>query len=206
MQAEVQVRLTALSAKTEDDITNTWHFLGVTDPMPTGTSDAIRDALSTFYNSLATSILGDWDADHIIMKMYRLSDAKPRAPYRTYDVNLANSFATASNTWPRQATLCLSYAAAGISGVPQARRRGRVYLPPMNSGAYALAYGASTTVDAVAAAGNTLRGSSDLATDWKWVVRSSLAGDAPVTKVWCDNSIDIVRRRKRDATYRKTLP
>lgn len=207
MRAEVQVRFVAMSAKTEDDATNTWHFTGVTDPMPTGTSDLIRDALKTFYSSLATSILNDWDSSHVIMKFYRLEDARPRAPYRQYDVALTAAFSGSASPWPRQASPVLSYAAAGISGVPMARRRGRVYLPTFNSGSHSGAYLASAAADSIATAANVLKSTSDIATDWKWVVRSKVSGsDATVAKVWCDNSIDIVRRRKRDATYRKTLP
>lgn len=201
------MRFPAVSAKTEDDIMNTWHFTGVTDPMPSGTSALIRDALKTFYSSLAPSIIADWDSVHVAMKFYRLEDTKPRSPFVSYDVNLTAGFSGTGGTWPRQACMVASYAATGLSGTPQARRRGRVYLPPFNAGAYSGAAAASTTADSVAAALSTLKGTSDVATDWKWVVRSKVAGvDATVAKVWCDNSIDIVRRRKRDSTYRKTLP
>lgn len=206
VEVDVQVRLIAVSAKTEDDVVNTWHFQGVTSPMPTGTSDLIRDALKTFYSSAAPGIPNDWDSSHVSMKFYDLADPKPRAPFRVYDVALTASFASTSKNTPRQVATVMSSAATPVSGVPMARKRGRIYLPCLTDSNYVTGLIPSATVDAFAGYLNTLRSTSSIATDWKWVVRSSLAGSSPVVQVWVDNSPDVIRRRKRDSTYRKTLP
>jgi hypothetical protein len=104
--------------------------------------------------------------------------------------------------------MVMSYAAAQLSGTPMGRRRGRVYLPTFNIGTLAAnGVWASSAVDSIATAANALLTASTSATDWDWVVHSSVLGSSSVvTHVWADNAPDIQRRRGVKPNYRKNLP
>lgn len=203
---QLQVRMLATSNKTEDDLTNTWHFQVMTLPPPAATLAAIRDAVKAFYNTTNAYCVGDWGLT-FTYKFYDLSDPMPRAPITTYSV-VQTGFGSTTSSIPRQNALVLSYKASQISGQDMKRRRGRLYLPPpintsmLNDGRIA-----ATVVDGISGAANTLLTASTAAADWEWVVYSHVAAtSAPVVSVWCDNKCDTQRRRGQDASYRKVLP
>src|SRR5688572_19075331 len=125
-----QVSIPALTTVTEDSATNSWHFT------TTGTDEAILDVitsgLATFYETL-DGIKSDnyaWNLARI--KYYNLEDATPRVPL--LDDSLGLTTATSSSPLPPELAVCLSYHGAYVSGASQARRRGRVYLGPLNTG------------------------------------------------------------------------
>lgn len=201
-----QVRFSATSNKTEDDIMNTWHFQVETLPPATATLTAIRDELDTFYSAFSGSIPNDWSSV-CTMKMYDLADPKPRAPITTYPVTLS-AFSSANNLIPREMCPVLSFKGSTLSGVPMARRRGRLYLPPLNAGAYdGTGRFLNSTLGTLKDAANALLTASDAASDWTWVVYSPTTGNStPVVEGWVDNAPDVQRRRGVDASNRNIFP
>jgi len=201
-----QVRFQAVSGKTEDDLTNTWHFDVVTTPPAAGTLTAISDALKAFYDNCAGSIVADW-SQTVTLKYYNLADPMPRTPITTHTRVLA-SFASAVNSMPREVSPCVSFKAIPVSGVPAGRRRGRIYLPCFGTAAYDnTGMIATSIVTAVRNAANGLLTASTGASDWDWVIYSQKnAATSVVSSGWVDNAPDIQRRRGRDATSRNIFP
>jgi len=112
----------------ENAMTNTWYAQSLTaTPLTIATS--FRVALETFYTSIDQSLYPITMSTTMTMKFYDMADAEPRVPILTSSVTLTPS---ASNAFPNEVALCLSFAGEAVSGVPQARRRGRVYLGPLN--------------------------------------------------------------------------
>lgn len=129
------------------------------------------------------------------IKIYSMADPEPRAPI--YDGTFAFSTAPSGNPTAPELALCCSFQAARVSGEPQARRRGRVYVGPHDSGAFASDGRPSTDViTAVAAFGQDLLDGFGLMTSGAWVVYSPTdASSAAVTNGWVDDAWDIQRRR-----------
>jgi hypothetical protein len=94
-----------------------------------------------------------------------------------------------------------------VSGQPQARKRGRIYLGPfdttqLNADGRILP-ACQTTIRNAAQA---LLTASDVALDWSWAVYSPTnASGVIVDNGWVDNEWDTQRRRGRAATTRSTF-
>jgi hypothetical protein len=199
---DVQVSLRPVNNLPEDWITNVWHF----DDGP-GTSTewiAIADQLEDFYlvlRDFLPSVIagtGHW------IRMYRVSDPKPRAPIAEFPLTIP---APSGSPLPLEIAAVLSYEAAQISGIPQARRRGRVYLGPFNGGVIGTD-GRFTTgfLNTMVAAALALLEDSQASVTWKWSTHSRVLGTgAEVNNGWMDNEPDTQRRRGRDATARVTF-
>lgn len=199
----------------EDVCVNTWHF-SITNPSQVD-FDEIADALRDFYtggaagnsvqNLLSDLIVGN----QCELTMYALADPVPRVPVASYSNTLAIPAAT---SLPREVALCLSYQALAISGIPQARRRGRIFLGPLNATAGEEANGdfrpTAQARGIVADAATRLQSASDLAGNWSWVVFSDVLGitQSPqfVEDGWVDDSFDTQRRRGRATTTRTIWP
>jgi hypothetical protein len=209
MPSEVmlQVRFVAVSAKTEDDLTNTWHFRLTADPPDATNMALIRDNLGSFYNTLAPNFVNDW-SQTLIMKFYNMADPKPRAPVTSYSYVMTNALATTGKNMPRQNTPVISFQAPALSGTTQKRRRGRIYLPCYSYQSMGTdGRLANSTADAGATTANAFLTQSTAAPGYDWVVYSHVAGtSAIVSQVWMDNKVDTQRRRGQDSTYRKVLP
>lgn len=201
-----QVRFTALTNKTEDDITNTWHFVVETVPPPAATLTAIGSALGTFYGSIQPQSVADW-AQGFTVKYYNVDDPKPRAPIYTSSLGGA-AWGTAGKAVPRELAPCLSFKGATTSGVPMSRRRGRIYLPtPTNGNLDNNGRLIGSYLTTVKNAANTLLTASDANSDWTWVIYSPTSNAAvPVIGGWVDDAPDIQRRRGIDASTRVVFP
>jgi len=194
------VTFPAASADSEDIVVNTWHFdLASTDEG--GTTDATT-ALDAFYTSFITSLSAShtWASGRI--KWYDLTDPEPRAPI--HDTGFAISGTASANQLPRECSICVSFQGDQVSGVSQARRRGRIYLGPWGTGANNTSgMVASSLVTTLATACGTLLSASEADADYQWVVYSRTTGLAvPVTNGWVDDAWDTQRRRGVDATTR----
>jgi len=197
------VRFPAASLDTEDDVTNTWHFDLTT--FEEGDITPVETALDTFYTSFITSLAAShtWSSGRI--KWYNLADTEPRAPVK--DTAFVISGTASANQLPRELAICLSFQGSQISGIRQARRRGRVYLGPFGTGANGtdgmIATSLTTTISTAA---GVLLGASAAASNWAWIVYSPTMGEgAPVDNGWVDNAWDVQRRRGVDASVRTTF-
>lgn len=143
-------------------------------------------------------------SDHSI-KCYNRADVKPRAPVLTRTWSFLG--APTGTPLPSEVCLCCSFQAAPLSGTPQSRRRGRVYVGPLKEVALGTDGRPSAgLITGLVSSAAGLLAASDAATQWLWVVHSSfVAIDVPVTNGWVDNEFDTQRRRGRVATSRTTF-
>lgn len=200
----------------EDRYVNTFHFLD----LPLGGDDyaALAAAIKSFYydaNNPDGSIRS-YMANHAVgdgsqIKVFDLDDPEPRVPVydETYDPVPANS---ASDALPGEVACCLSFTAPPAPGVPMARRRGRIYIGPLNMDA----------IDAVAAVDkarpdNVFRtvctaafrrlADDSFAAGFALVQYSPTAGVASApSSCWMDDAFDTQRRRGVAPTTRTTNP
>lgn len=209
------VTLPWTSGLAEDVTVNTFHFLTTSSPATATELDQIDTSLQAVWNFSSgvandelRGYIGDLVsrvADACTIDHYDLDDPEPRVPIRTTTWTLGA--ADSASTAPPEVALCLSFQANPSSGIPQARRRGRVYLGPWNTNVLS-STGRPTSglQNAVAAAGNFLHDTLQGAVPVRWCVYSRV-GDAmaEVTNGWCDNEWDTQRSRGRKATSRVTF-
>lgn len=179
---------------------NVWHA-NCADP-ETGAPN-FQGALNDFYVAIDGLLAGNIISDVPEFTAYRLDDPEPRAPiYTAPGVGLSYG----SGVLPPEITMCLSFQGVRTSGVPQARRRGRVYLPTMTAAVIAGdGYHFDTAdVTTVANAAAALKADSDGDSTYTWVIWSPTDSDfVEVDNGWVDNAIDIQRRRGHPATVRQ---
>lgn len=196
------VTLATTNGINEDSPQNTFHFVSGDDPGP---FVAIDTALRDFYNSWRGDLSSTIAVNGHRMRFYDLADPEPRAP--VYDVNWNLSGSVGSNTLPQEVSICLSFQGDRISGVSQARRRGRLYLGPLRSAVVDTSTGRPTSsfLEVIQLAGNGLLADSNAAAEWSWVIRSQRDNaNVPVTNGWVDNAFDTQRRRGLTPTSRLT--
>jgi hypothetical protein len=139
------------------------------------------------------------------VRWYDLSTPPPRVPII---VPLGSTFNVAAVGIPTEVAAVVSFQGLPVAGVPQARRRGRIYLGALSSG-FILNNTATTfpvllpaAITAINLAAKALRDSVAL-TQLRWAVWSSVDQVATiVNNGWCDNTPDTQRRRGVDATAR----
>lgn len=211
--ARVQVALERDSLLPADRVVNTLHYEGLGDFF----TDADAVTLAEFVRDRFIAIMVNFGAilnGAGTVSVYDLGDPKPRAPKAEVAFSGA---AVGADSLPGEVAVCLSFQAANISGVPQARRRGRLYLGPLNEtmlGAPANGEVRPTAgiMTAIADWGLTLTpaGGVGLA-EFRHAVyspRSQAAGatlesaTALVTRYWVDDAFDIQRRRGAAPTSR----
>jgi hypothetical protein len=144
-------------------------------------------------------------SSNLILTSYNNLDPEPRPPVleNTYNVTPVGTAGL-----PPEVSLCLSFQGDRMAGVPQARRRGRIYFPFLTSNSNGTdGRPTSTIVDALRDAGDALLTASSSATDWTWVVYSAVEpGYTVITNGWVDNEWDTQRRRGRPPTSREVYP
>lgn len=195
-----------LSGMSEDVYVNNFTFLA--DDNKVTAADDIAGALQDFYETPGPAYpVGAYFhpcvSNDATIKVYKLTDPKPREPL----VRGYTSTATRSNGQgiPEEAAITLSFSAAAPH---TARRRGRVYLGPLNVGvveedavSHASYVRAATRAD-IAAAAVRLANKPDAG----WLIHSLMAGGtfAAVETGWIDDAFDTQRRRGQDARSRFT--
>lgn len=199
---KVQARIPMDSGLPNDAVVNTWHF--VCEIGGSALTDAIT-ALDDFYGDVASMLSYNCSFAGATYTAYDMSDPEPRAPVAIVE---ATDYTTGSTGAVPELALCLSFQGNRISGTPQARRRGRIYLGPLaditNTSTSPVV--ATAKVNQLKDAGAALLLASNTATDWAWVVYSVADNDTvTVGSGWVDNAFDIQRRRGLEATYRVTF-
>lgn len=197
-----QVILTTTDNVAENYITNLWHF-SANGPGDLGN---ITTQLVAFYNTCRPHLSPLLNQNGHRIKYYDMADPKPRNPVAEVTWNLGA--ALTGTTMPPEVSLCLSYQAARISGEAQARRRGRVYIGPLNINSIAPSGRPTSTVLAAwDTAGTALLAASVAASVWKWKQASTVSlGFADVANGWVDDEFDTQRRRGRKSTSRLVFP
>lgn len=183
---------------------NNWHFDCDND------STAITAALvavGQFYQDVASIFSKHVDLSSSRFKAYNWSLPEPRPPLLDIPMGIAGP--TGFGTLPHELACCLSFQGARVAGQVQARRRGRVYLGPLDDQLKTSEGNVSTfETDKIRDAAATFLVKSVEASTWQWVVHSTrnLANpDTPVTNGWVDDAFDVQRRRGTDPTMRHTF-
>lgn len=195
-----QVVLQAASGIPADNCTNSWNFYTPVALDPDDI-DNIRDIIKDFYTK-------DWSgsgkvadffskelSDTALIKYYNMGDPKPRVPIRTDTFTLGRP--PSGNALPSECALVFSFQAERESGQNQARRRNRIYLGPLNTGA-ADSNGrpSSSFMALLAVAGSETLQASNASITWQWRVYSPTTGNTHlVDNGWIDNAFDTQRRR-----------
>lgn len=193
----------------EDRFINTWHFSNGTEY---GAHVAIiQEALGDFYQDIPSGALipvgkyiSPYASRNTTIKCYDLDDPEPRVPT---DIVMVLPSVTVASGLPEEVAVCLSF-----HGDPPitARKRGRIYIGPLNTDAYddgdtstpaRVKVGLSQTLQAAGAnlVANTGAG---------WAIRSVASGGTfvPVTGGFVDNALDTQRRRGPDPSSRLIFP
>lgn len=199
-----QVIIPADTGIGRDAIVNTWGFFSMN--AAAAVLDDIDGPLKAFYDGWANyrAGLAAWSASRL--KLYDLSQPIPRAPVA--DVALPLSGTEAATNLPGEVALCLSFQAARVSGLPQARRRGRIYLGPFASVANVSSTGRpdSTMRTAILASAETFRSAmGGTATGWHVISQPKPTmpiTSSPVIGGWMDDAWDTQRRRGVQALTR----
>lgn len=199
-----------------DVVVNDWHFSWtIGNPVDSNYED-LRDDLIDFYNAvysggLAGDVMAPWcrpaDAS---LKIYNINDPTPRAPRWEGPAALADNRVSSSGI-PLETALCCSFQGDPLSGVNQARRRGRIFLGGLGAATDTgdtthfpkpdptLQVNINIAAEALAVA--------TAAHQWLWVVYSRMNGTgAAVTNGWVDNAWDTQRRRGNEPTARAVWP
>lgn len=135
-----QVILRHLSGLARDNAVNTFHFNGPTDE-PTLVD--LRDSIGRFYyepldiGAGVMNSVGKFLANHlggVMVKLYDVTD-EPAGPPILVSGEWGLPARAAADDLPSEVAMCLSFEGTPAAGLDQSRRRGRVYIGPLNQGA-----------------------------------------------------------------------
>lgn len=163
--------------------------------------DAPTDAICRF---LSPAI--DRNPNIARIEAYRLSDSPPRVPVATrlWQLGVQKS----GDPLPAEVALCASFQAPAVSGFPQARRRGRIFLGPFVDAANDDVVSVGRSVPSSDLIETVANASERLAAYWtvggpNWAVWSRRDDTMyEVTNGWVDNDWDTQRRREPSPTGR----
>lgn len=187
----------------ENYISNSWCF----EDFGPGTDDAATVAmLKDFYDDIAASMWSNVIAQNgHNVKLSLLPGFPPNYPYFEGTFNLAA--APSGSPLPSEVAVCLSFQGARSAGLPQARRRGRLYLGPWGTSANTTGRPTGSLMSSIGVAAATLKSTAaSIAASGGWAVWSPTDSAAVlVDDGWIDNAFDTQRRRGLIYTARTTF-
>lgn len=166
-------------------------------------ADLWRDAVNTFYDDVSGALFPSTIAQNgHIVKMYAAGGPTPNYPY--YESTFDLSSAPSGGTLPSEVALCLSFQGVRTAGNPQARRRGRIYLGPLDTGVNSSGRPSTTDITTILDAAEAFYDDVALITTaGVWAVWSPTDGQAvPLTEAWVDDAFDTQRSRGLGRTTR----
>lgn len=190
----------------EDVATNSLYFLSPEGQTVGDTIVAANARLNSFYTAVG-SYYSNVITNVVSIKYYNMADPSPRLPVGTFAVPITPT--AAAQNLPEEVAVVASFSAAPVSGANMARRRGRIYLGPLNFSAITSSTGDSLVqvnppyrtaiANACTAMANTTTNIAD------WVIYSQ-ADNAPyfVASGWIDVQPDVQRRRGHKLSGRTT--
>lgn len=218
-----QVVLDRAGGLPEDVIVNTFHFEDdsgfATDGGISVNGPGLLTRLDAFYDALAPAVLSSVLLGTGTIKLYDMADTSAPGAPRIPRLEGPITFTRPTNPGlPSECAVVLSMEAAREAGTNPRRRRGRIYLGPLNGGIIQVNPSGSDwtivparTVTIVNAAKTMARGGSGA---FRLAVFSptEAAGNDTLDSAWndveflsCDNAIDIQRKRGAEATTRTRL-
>lgn len=200
---KVMVQLAIASGIPEDRPVNTLHFDCAV--AATGATAILAD-LPGWFSECAPIYANTVSQNGHRVKMYDMADPTPRAPIVDTTFNLTSGPSGAP--LPSEVAICLSFQGVRLSGQSQARRRGRIYIGPLDTSTVdADGRPGGVAIGAVADMGDLILADSVASGDYAWAVYS-VTDDSLVQVLngWVDNAFDIQRRRGLAPTSRTTFP
>lgn len=209
-----------ISGLSEDRMVNTFHFEGDSTIAIVGNAfDMVEDFYTTDPTGLGISVsdrLSSGLAGTWTLRAYNLEDAPPRVPV---DERAGTAFTPGTGRLPSEVSVVLSFQAVPQSGIPQARRRNRIYVGPLSETGVLGSNGRPSAgiIDVLAGAARDMKQASDASINMNWVVYSpTIAGPestgnpppnvagafALVNNGWVDDAFDTQRRRGLAPTAR----
>lgn len=198
----------ASSNISRDNVSNTFHFRysGVLAPPPD--IENVLDMVEDLYCTPAQPSshgLGWWLNSTINRQarliVYNLEDPTPRAPIAERAITLPGP--GGGNKLPAEVALTCSFQGDRVSGTNQARRRGRIFLGPLNVSGADMTIPSEAMMTSVKDQFKGLLDASESALLWEWVVHSPTSDSFTfVRSGWIDNAWDTQRRRGPRATAR----
>lgn len=213
---KVQVNLDRDSLLPADVVVNTLYFKSTTvASVDAEEAEAVAADVQTAYTGLdgywASTLAGTG-----VISVYDMADPEPRVPVFEAPLTITPS----STALPAEVALCLSFQANPESGLPQARRRGRIYLGPLVTAISAVPSGSADSRPNSATRDDWIAFGQDIAVIasstpvvWRHSVFSARSVGGPVTiegatvfvdQYWVDDSFDTQRRRGARPTTRTT--
>lgn len=200
---QVQVELASQSNIAADSVVNTF---AVSAASGASVFADITTNVDAFYASLgsylAPTLLNTTDAHKV--RVYHLSEPEPRPPV------YIGSFTQAGTpvALPAEVAVCSSFSAAAPAGTLPARRRGRIYVGPLNddTGSVVGSYLRPSPTFRALLAASTKALVEGLADDgWIFSVWSRRDNTLfPVVRGWVNDEYDTQRRRGPEVTTRDT--
>lgn len=175
----------------QDDAINTFWF----DSSSNTDGDNIKDMIKDFYDDLGTILSEDTFTGGLRVQITDIGDPIPRVPW--YD-EFTNFITTTGAALPREVALAMSYTAAPVSGVPPARRRGRIFLGGLSIATHDPNAGRPTDAarTTIGAAASQLRAASVASLTHTWGIYSRVdLAIRPIVGGAVDNAWDTQRRR-----------
>lgn len=197
-----QVILKTVDNVAENYVTNSWAFKGEDTEEST---TAITTALKNFYSNIVSYLSPSIAQNGHAVKYYTLPGTKPNYPFDEDSFNLAS--APAGTALPSEIAVCLSFQGTRAAGFPQARRRGRIYIGPLDQTAATGDRPSSGLLTAMAVQATNFSTEIDAITgDVQWAVWSPSDGQSvAIDNGWVDNAFDVQRRRGVAYTSRTTF-
>lgn len=173
-----------------DAMVNTFHFNS------TGKVDGqnISDMIHDFYNACVDTITFRLYRRDYRLQIYDLSDPEPRVAW--FDEERVSDSSNEA-ALPRECSMVITLGTAPISGVPPARRRGRLYIGGLAASAVAIEGRPTDTArERLCEAGAGMVAASQASVNHTWVVYSRTNEEGyPILGGGVDNSFDTQRRR-----------
>lgn len=207
-----QTRIPYFTNLPEDVVTNTFHFYSDDVTPYEDACSYLSGRIQTFYEVCYGGTYGaPWVSwDDVVVNWYNMSLPAPRPPF-IVPIPIAG-VTVADNVCPPEVSVVLSFQGVPLSGTPQARRRGRIYLGAL--GTSWVFHGDDETFPVpnptgvggmIGAVEANLLDTED--EGLQWVIYSPTDNTTvPVANGWVDNALDTQRRRGQAATARTTWP
>lgn len=188
-----------------DRATNTYHFetIGLSTSILDNIADLMRDLYAEEPDAppLDTFFSDQLCGTQAYVLLYDLADPEPRSPVASYEFAIGP---VSTPALPPEVALTVSFRGDYVSGEPNARRRGRIYLPWLQTGSSDDGRPSLTLLGDVASAFSEFKAAADASANVSWVVYSPTSDEAvPITLGWVDDSWDTQRRRGWRTTYRE---
>lgn len=210
--AKVQVVFTNTTGLPADAFVNTLHFNVSAFTSVVGNAVALR--LSNFYNTTRSTgrsvaeYLGNCVARGLTDGAFRMYDELDNDLPPWFETTWDPGPAGGASDLPWEVACCLSFKNTSVTTTPERRRRGRIYIGPLNtiaqieSGGSVRPHGDFQTT-LLEAAQDLFDGNDATAT---WQVWSKAAADGfTIEEGWVDNAFDTQRRRGEAVTARSSV-